>query len=78
MMKGTIAFELIPSMKSDLHSALLNIKLIQGKEYDPDSFLDFKIFIALHYFELHIMQRVMDDARQYSKKVEQQLIENEY
>ena len=72
------AIELIPTIKDDILNAIKNIRLPSDTLYEPRSFLDFAILMALYYLELHIIERVVSGKPAYSANIEEMIKANDY
>ena len=60
--------ERIRNMKTDLAKAINLLDL--GGTMLPWSFYDFGIMMALYYLYMHIIERIISNNRQYSRRIE--------
>ena len=69
---------MIPTIKNDILNAIKNIRLPADTLYEPKSFLDFVILMAIYYLELHFVERVVNGQPAYSANIEKMIKENDY
>ena len=65
--------EWIEGIQHDLRRAIANLNLNLTEEqtlYEPHSFLDLAILLALYHLELHIIYRVITCKRAYPARIE--------
>ena len=62
--------EKIQQQKADLARAIELLNINPDIMFEPVSFLDFAILMALYYLQLHIIERVISGEVTFSKKVE--------
>ena len=60
----------IQKTKADLVRAIELLDIDPDVQFEPISFLDFAILMALYYLQLHIVERIISGEVTFSKKVE--------
>ena len=70
--------ESITSVKHDLAKAVSLLDIRPTSIYDPTSYLDFGIFIALYYLYIHFIERALTYETKLSKKEERCIIRDNW